>query len=159
MLEQIRTYFAGKMDPHPDEKPASRQKRIVLATAALLLEMANADSEFNALEKQKVLEILRIRFGLSETDAADLLTLAEQERQDSLDIWQFTHMINTIYDNSEKLELLEIFWSVVFVDGRVDMYEEYLMRKLSNLLNMDHRDMIETKFRAQQNLKSNKSGD
>ena len=112
--------------------------------------MAHADSEFNTLEKQNVLKLLQQHFNLSNKDSADLLELAEAEREESLDIWQFTNMINQHYDKIEKLDLLEILWRVVYADGKVDMYEEYLMRKLSNLLDMDHSDLIEAKFRAQQ---------
>jgi uncharacterized tellurite resistance protein B-like protein len=159
MLEQIRSFFMGKMDLRTVEDSASQDDRVALATAALLLEMANADSEFSSMEKQKVIKILMQRFALSEADSNALLQLAEQEREESLDIWQFTNMINSNYDNTQKSALLEILWSVVYVDGRVDMYEEYLMRKLSNLLNMDHSDLIEAKFRAADKLKAKKSGE
>jgi uncharacterized tellurite resistance protein B-like protein len=160
MLEQIRAFFAGNMDPSvPGDSATTRHNRIAMATAALLLEMAHADSEFSSMEQQKVLQILMQRFGLSEEDTSKLLELAEHERRESLDIWQFTNMINTNYDNTEKLALLEILWSVVYVDGKVDMYEEYLMRKLSNLLNMDHSDLIEAKFRAMEQLQIKKSGE
>ncbi len=151
MLQQIRSFFLGKMDPQAEQNPALRKSRLALATAALLLEMAHADSQFSQMEEQKVLDVLMNRFKMSKTDTSDLLALAEQERRESLDIWQFTNMINTHYDISEKRELLEILWSVVYADGRVDMYEEYLMRKLNNLLNLDHRDMIEAKLQAKAN--------
>jgi uncharacterized tellurite resistance protein B-like protein len=39
-------------------------------------------------------------------------------------------------------------WRVVYADGKVDKYEEYLMRKLSFLLNIDHRKMIEAKLKV-----------
>jgi len=38
------------------------------------------------------------------------------------------------------------------------VHEDYLIRKLNNLLNMDHSDMIEAKFKVQQAMNENKSG-
>jgi len=157
MLQQIRTFFLGKMEPQDKQNQVARRSRIALATAALLLEMAHADSDFSQIEKQKILEILKTRFHLSASDTLTLLELAEQERDESLDIWQFTNMINKYYDIFEKRELLEILWTIVYIDGKADMYEEYLMRKLNNLLNMDHHDMIEAKLLAKHNLNDNQS--
>ena len=48
--------------------------------------------------------------------------------------------------------VLEVLWSVVYADGKVNMHEEYLMRKLSYLLNMDHSDMIDAKIKARNNV-------
>ncbi len=159
MLQQIRTFFLGKMEPHAKQNQAARRSRLALATAALLLEMAHADSDFSPMEKQKILEILKTRFRLSASDTLELFELAEQELKESLDIWQFTNLINEYYGHFEKRELLEILWTVVYIDGKSDMYEEYLMRKLSNLLNMDHHDMIEAKLLAKHNLNDNQSED
>ena len=158
MLEQIRTFFYGKMDPKSDPDPTSRKNRIALATAAIMLEMAHADSNFSLMEKEEVLKILRDRFQLSTKDSVELLEIAEQARNKALDIWQFTNLINMNFSDREKRELLELLWHIAFIDGRIDMYEEYLMRKLSNLLNMDHSEFIDAKFRAKQQLNKNKTG-
>ena len=158
MLEQIRTFFYGKMDPKSDPDPTSRKNRIALATAAIMLEMAHADSNFSLMEKEEVLKILRDRFQLSTKDSVELLEIAEQARNKALDIWQFTNLINMNFSDREKRELLELLWHIAFIDGRIDMYEEYLMRKLSNLLTMDHSEFIDAKFRAKQQLNKNKTG-
>jgi len=158
MLEQIRSFFHGKMHATTENSSGSRQERLALATAALLLEMAHADSEFGSVDKQNILDLLREYFNLSEGDSAQLMVLAEAERQEALDIWQFTNLINQYYGKDEKRDLLEILWRIVFTDGKVGVHEDYLIRKLNNLLNMDHSDMIEAKFKVQQAMNENKSG-
>ncbi len=130
------------------EKP----ERISLATCALLLEMAHADSEFGDEEKNLIISILKDKFNLSNSDASELIDLADLERKESLDLWQFTHLINENFSRQDKFDVLKILWSVVYADGKVDMHEEYLMRKLSNLLDMEHRDMIESKIQARDHL-------
>jgi uncharacterized tellurite resistance protein B-like protein len=148
MLSRIQSFFQAKMEVSHENRAAQSPQRIPLATCALLLEMANADSEFNSMEQNKIISILQNNFNLSRNDAAELLELSEMERKESLDLWQFTNLINDHFSKDEKRNVLELLWRVIYADGKVDMYEEYLMRKLSNLLNMDHKDMIDAKFKA-----------
>ena len=148
MIDKIRDFFQEKLDIKDYSTKAKAADRIPLATCALLLEMAHADSEFNEIEEQKIISILKTEFNLSENDANELLELSNLERKQSLDLWQFTNLINNSYSKEEKAKVLETLWRVIYADGKVDKYEEYLMRRLSNLLNMDHKDMIAAKFRA-----------
>lgn len=148
MINRILDFFQAKMEIDHDSDSSQSQQRIPIATCALLLEMAHTDSEFNSLEQEKIISILQDEFNLSHHDASELIELSELERKESLDLWQFTNLINNHYSKEEKKKVLEILWHVVYADDKVDKYEEYLMRKLSNLLNMDHGDMIDAKFKA-----------
>jgi len=112
--------------------------------------MAHADSEFSDEEKQHILDILKINFDLTENDANDLLDLAEQERQESTDLWQFTNLINQNYSREDKLKVVDTLWKVIYTDGKVDQHEDYLIRKLTYLLSLQHEDMIEAKIRMRE---------
>lgn len=148
MLSKISDFFNSHMHVESLESPVDNSDRISMATCALLLEIAHADSEFNDEEKEKIIIILKNKFNLNSSDAQSLIELADLERKESLDLWQFTNLINQNFTREEKIKVLEVLWSVVYADGKVDMHEEYLMRKLSFLLNIDHSDMIDTKIRA-----------
>lgn len=148
MLDKIHNFFQTRLATKESSDKNESADRIPLATCALLLEMAYADSEFSDMEEKKITAILKQEFSLSENDAEELIKLSNLERKQSLDLWQFTNLINHSYTKEEKQKVLETLWRVIYADGKVDKYEEYLMRRLSNLLNMDHRDMIEAKFKA-----------
>jgi len=152
MLSKISDFFNSNINTASTESAEEKSERISLATCALLLEMAHADSEFGDEEKNLIISILKDKFNLSNSDASELIDLADLERKESLDLWQFTHLINENFSRQDKFDVLKILWSVVYADGKVDMHEEYLMRKLSNLLDMEHRDMIESKIQARDNL-------
>jgi uncharacterized tellurite resistance protein B-like protein len=147
MIENIKKIFMDKMQPNEDQ-PADNPERVSIATCALLLEMAHADSEFSDQEKTRIVAILNKNFNLTGDDARELMHLADLERKESLDLWQFTHLINQNYSRGEKLKVVETLWQVIYTDGKVDKHEEYLMRKLTFLLNLHHQDMIEAKFKA-----------
>jgi uncharacterized tellurite resistance protein B-like protein len=149
MIENIKNLFAEKIQPTVKEGHKD-QRKISIATCALLLEMAHADSEFSDEEKQNILDILKVNFDLAEKDANDMLDLAEQERQESLDLWQFTNLINKNYSREDKLRVVDTLWKVIYSDGKVDQHEEYLIRKLTYLLNLQHEDMIEAKIKVRE---------
>ena len=150
MLEKIVDFFSIRLQTPEDSADGQNENRLALATCALLLEMAHTDAEFSSEEQKAIIAILQKHFSLSAEDAGTIIQLAEAEREESLDLWQFTNLIDAHFNHNEKLKILEILWAVIYADGKVDMHEEYLMRKLSNLLNMDHSDMIQAKQKARE---------
>ena len=82
------------------------------------------------------------------------MTEANRELEESVDLWQFARLINENYTPAEKLAIMEMLWQIVFVDGKMDDHEHYLMGKLSNLLRLSHDQLIEAKLKV---LKSESS--
>ena len=152
MLENIKNFFVEKMNTADHELPVFSNRSVSIACCALLLEMAHADSEFSQSEKDKIISILQNSFHMAKSDASQLLNLSEQEREESVDLWQFTNLINQSYSYEAKVKVAETLWQVIYTDGKVDEHEEYLMHKLSFLLDIKHEDMIEAKFRARDRI-------
>jgi uncharacterized tellurite resistance protein B-like protein len=150
MIDNIKKFFSEKINTIDNETAPSRLRSVPIATCALLLEMAHADSEFSEEEKKNIISILEEHFDLDARDAQELIELADFERKESLDLWQFTNLINQNYKREDKIKVVETLWRVIYTDKEVDKHEEYLMRRLTFLLNLDHKDMIEAKFRARQ---------
>ena len=78
-----------------------------MATCALLLEVAHVDEEFSDQERQTIGDLVRQRFGLTKREADDLISLAESERRQSTDLYQFTRLISEQYPRQEKLAVLQ----------------------------------------------------
>ena len=94
------------------------------------------------------MSILHEKYGLSQEHAEAIFAEAENELKDSVDLWQFSNLINENYSNDEKIEIIETLWKIVYVDGKMDRYEHYLMRKLKNLLRLSHEQLIEAKLKV-----------
>ena len=77
-----------------------------------------------------------------------LIAEAERELEQSVDLWQFARLINENYSNEEKIEIIETLWRIVYVDGKMDQYEHYLMNKLKNLLRLSHDQLINAKLKV-----------
>jgi uncharacterized tellurite resistance protein B-like protein len=139
MLEAIRRFVSERLtSENPADVPASTGPRPVeLAACALLLELAHADGEFTHAEQQHIERTLIRHFGLDEGTAAQLLHLAEAERAQSLDHFQFTRLIADEYDLGQKMVLAEVMWGVILADGRLSDHEAHLVRKLASLMQLE----------------------
>jgi len=73
---------------------------------------------------------------------------ADRELDESVDLWQFAGLINQNYSVDEKIEIIETLWRMVFVDGKMDQYEHYLMNKLKNLLRLSQKQLIDAKLKV-----------
>ena len=76
-------------------------------------------------------------FGLDEATAKELISLAETERRQSIDHFQFTRMIAAEYDLGQKMVLAEVMWGVILADGQLATHETWLVRKLAHLLELE----------------------
>jgi uncharacterized tellurite resistance protein B-like protein len=147
MLDAIRSFFQSRLAPDA-AGPASSADRLALATCVLLLEAAHADSELTADEQAALEGVVRERFGLDAAQVASLLALADQERRQSTDLYQFTRLIAEHYDRSQKLAVLELLWRVVYSDGRLEAHEDALLHKFARLLDLRHGELIALKLKV-----------
>ena len=119
-----------------------------VATCALFVEMARIDEKFTPAEVDTILSILKEKYGLTREHADALLAEADKALDESLDLWQFARLINENYSVEEKIEIIETLWQMVFVDGKMDRYEHYLMNKLKNLLRLSQDQLINAKLKV-----------
>ena len=126
----------------------SLETKILIATCVLLLEIANSDDEFSPVERETIHRILEEELEIPREEIDQLLNLAVRDRQNSVDIWEYTNLINQYFSTSEKIQLVERIWRVIYADGKVDQFEDYLAHKLADLLRLSHDDFIQAKLRA-----------
>ena len=156
MLESIRGFVSHRIfHPHADtpttdasSSGSGADHRVQLAACALLLELAHADGEFSDSELAHIENALIRHFGLDRATADELIALAEAEREQSIDHFQFTRLIASAYDMGQRMVLAEVMWGVVLADGKIAEHEAYLMRKLANLLDLEPAYLAQAKRAA-----------
>lgn len=148
MLDGIKSFFQSAMSPPESAEPAVRDRDIRLAACALLLELAYADDHFSDAEREHLRSAVRRQFGLDRAQADRLLQLAEQERREAVDLWQFTSLIRESYSPGQKMVLVEIMWGLVYSDGELESKEDYLLRKMCNLLRLEPAYLAEMRKRV-----------
>jgi len=148
MIDLVKKFFSKRNHDDSSHQRRQRPHDIRIATCALLLEMSNIDGEFSALERESIISILKRNFDLSDEHATTLLEASNEELKGSIDIWQFTNLINQNYSIEEKIRVVEMVWGVVYADGKLDKHEDYLVHKLATLLRLTHKQLIEAKLKV-----------
>ena len=131
------------------EERLSREKQEVQqAVASLLYETARVDNEVKVQDLRVAEESLRELFALSPSQAQALLAVAGEPDKRPTSYHPLTRVINNHFSAEEKRRLVEYMWRVAHADHEVDMYEDHLVRKISELLYVSHREFISAKHRA-----------
>jgi len=148
MLDIFKRFFSETETETVKNVDQATEHDVRVAACALFVEMARIDEKFTAAEMDTILSIVQDRYGFSREHADALVAEADKELDNSVDLWQFARLINENYSTDEKIEIIETLWRMVFVDGKMDRYEHYLMNKLKNLLRLSHDQLIAAKLRV-----------
>lgn len=147
MLKFIKQTLISRVQ-EPSATAANRAERTRIAASVILLEAAHADHECTDEELDHIIGTLRSDFNLSKKHAEDLLELAHRERSQAVDLFEFTNHINNEFSKEEKIAVLEAAWRIIHSDGQLEKHEDHFARKLTHLLRLSHKDMIDAKIKA-----------
>ena len=140
--------FLGNATAHGKDDEQDSERVVTVAVCALFIEMGRIDETFTDQEMAKVMSILTEKYGLSGEEARALMDEADRKLEESVDLWQFARVINEHFIIPQKEKLIERLWRIVYVDGKMDEYEHYLMNKMSKLLRLSHKQLIDAKLKV-----------
>ena len=123
-----------------------------LAAAALMVEAARLDDDFDTAERALIEALLHAHFALSADEAADLLSAGEKASDDSVEWQGFTRSIKDGFEPEERITLIEMLWEVAYADGQLHDYEASLIRRITGLLYVSDRDSGEARKRVRTRL-------
>lgn len=115
------------------------------AAAALMLEVSHSDNEFADSERKSIEQSLKTGFLLSDEDIAEVIEISLENRANATGLYEFTKIISEHFDYPKRCQLLFTLWQAAFADGVLDKHEEYTIRKICDLLYIDHSDFIKQK--------------
>ncbi len=147
-LFSLKKVLLKKAEVDIEHQKQVEAERIQVATCIILLEVAKSDDEFSSIEKTTVKAILKKKFDISAEAVEELMEIASKKREESIDLWQFTNLINQNYSKEEKKRIVESAWRVIYADKKLDGYEDHFVHKLAMLLQLDHSDLIEAKLKV-----------
>ena len=146
MLKSLQSFFDRHLSATTAEEPPERRLR--LATAALFVEMVRSDFEVTSAERESLEREVREALELDSTETREILALAEKEAAESIELFQFTRLIDRAYPPEQKALLVERLWRLAYADEQIDKHEEHMVRKVAGLLHVSHREFIAAKQRA-----------
>jgi uncharacterized tellurite resistance protein B-like protein len=145
MIGKLKTLFeqiGAKNKDASITSPISKN----LITAALMIEVMQADFSLDERERQAFISVLKLSFDLDENEVIELEELAHAKVEEATSLYEFTRQINDNFSAGEKLELIQNMWRVAFADGEIDRYEDGVIRRVAELIYVAHSDFIRMKL-------------
>jgi len=144
MLRTLQTFLTRLSSPETLSADQA-EHQLKIAATALMVEVMRVDDQKTESEVESVLLSIMQHFDMDRDEADQILQLASQALHDSTDYHQFTSLIKQHYGQSERQQMVLFLWQVAYADGSLDSYEEHVIRKVSDLLYVSHRDFIRLK--------------
>jgi len=145
VLNKLARFIERHLQPAGGDSPVLTDHQKQLAVAALLVEVAMADHQFSEVELHNLGVILERKFSLSYDELTDLISLAKNEMIYATSLHQFTQLINQYCTTEEKFKLMKAMWEMAYADGNLDKYEDYIIRKIADLIYVPHSEFIRAK--------------
>ena len=117
--------------------------------ACLLIHAAKIDENYTSEEKEIIKKTVKKLYpDLDNLD--EVVSKAEKKEKDSNHIQEFTKEVKSL-SLENKIIIVETLWKIILSDGKSDIYENNLMRRLAGLLYLDDKIVGETKAKVLNN--------
>jgi uncharacterized tellurite resistance protein B-like protein len=89
--------------------------------------------------------LLASHYGLSSAESLELLNRARDANEKAVCLFDSTRLLHKSLDAEQRIDVIRLLWQVANSDNRLDKYEDYLVRKVADLLHVSHSDVIRMK--------------
>lgn len=144
MLRKLKAIFSDL-----ENTATHSDMQLERAVVALLMEIAKADYDNDPRERTAIVAAIKRRYPREETLVQELLEEAAADSDRATSLYEFTRIINDHCNYDEKYWIVLELWRVALADGRIDKYEDNLVRRVADLIYVEHSDYIRAKHAAQ----------
>jgi uncharacterized tellurite resistance protein B-like protein len=148
MIKRVLDFLTGREAPALEAGPGELE----LAVAALLIEAARMDENFDAAERTAIERLLAHKFHLAPEEVARLVEAAERAVAHSAQLFPFTREICRRMSPEGQVRFVEMLWKVAYADGALDPHEDMLVRRIAGLINVSDRERQLARRRALEQL-------
>ena len=113
----------------------------------MLIHAAKIDENYTEIEKKIITKAIVDLSKLNFDKVKLIMEEAEKKEKESNQIVEFTREIKK-YPIEFRLKIIEIIWKIVYSDGKNDVYESNLIRRICGLLYISDKDsgIVKTKI-------------
>lgn len=142
-------FFKKKNDNKVDSKTPDFEDE--LTAAILAYEIARSDGEISKDELSVLMEQIKEISSRVGKNQNEILEIIEEYSKESVSFHEFVEDINKNYTKDKKLSLLKFMWKTAYADGRLDVDEERLVRRLADLIKIKDIDVLKLKDLSKKN--------
>ncbi|WDE04951.1 TerB family tellurite resistance protein [Thalassomonas viridans] len=148
MLTKITMFFQSLSDESASDNETAISLEI--ACAVLLCEVMRADGHFAPQEQAHISDILIKQFQLTQAEVDEIIDQAIKLSEHATDFYQFTSKINQHYALEQRIDMVCLLWQLAYADGELAAIEEHIIRKIADLLYLNHQEYIQAKLKARE---------
>ena len=145
LLDQLKSMFGLDEDGSANTTPVMDKN---LAAAALMVHVIAADGEITAEEEQRLEQILRDHYSVTEGEALALANAAKLAQSDAVDMYRFTSILKAEMEEEERRALIEDLWEMVYADGEIHEFEDNVVWRVAELIGIQSRERMILKQRV-----------
>jgi uncharacterized tellurite resistance protein B-like protein len=145
MLDQIRAFLGGLRDDRQKKPDASNPD---VAAVALFFHVIGADGVVDAVESEKLKALIAQEYGCSGAEMRQLIEAGEQADRESVDLYQFTSVLNRSLEAEAKVHFIELLWNLAYADGHRHELEDHVVWRIADLMGVSSRDRVLARQRA-----------
>jgi uncharacterized tellurite resistance protein B-like protein len=149
MIKRLLNQVVNSISDKGTEDAEDREAALRLATAVLMIDVAQADYVFDEVEFDQVLKLVEEQFDLSPEEAAELVNEAGEKADDIVSVHEFTKLLHEHLTEDEKAQIVALLWRIAYADGRLDKFEDSLVLKISDLLYVSRGRVMRLKHDAE----------
>ncbi len=150
MINRLKEFFTRESAKNGPSKHSPDELHI--AAAGLMIEAASMDGHIDESEREQIADLVGRHFNVGPDEVAEIIAAGEKKAQDAVDIYGFLRLINTHFDEAERVLLVEMLWEVAYADGVLHDHEAALVRRVTGLLGVTDRDAGSARKRAMTRL-------
>ena len=139
-LQGLENLFKTK-EIEEESKDSSIQKSI----CSLMIEVAYADNQLDESELIAMANSLS-KLDIEKEEIQEIVDATLAKSKESISFYEHTRILNDQLDYDQKKEVLNSVWAIAFADGEMDKHEEHLIRRIADLLYLNHKDFINAKL-------------
>jgi uncharacterized tellurite resistance protein B-like protein len=139
MLAWLKALFAPPVARRDD---GFSDDGLRLAAAALLVRVATVESAKLANKRANLHAVIKRRFRLDDTTAAQLIAQATEADRQAVDLYSFTSRLARSLDEEGRRRIIEMMWEIVHVGGPVGDLEQNFVWRAADLIGVPARERI-----------------
>ena len=128
-----------------DQKVEQASFELELTAAVLAYEIARSDGEISSDELSVLMQEVEKISAKVGKDKLEILNLVEEHSKNSVSFHEFIEDINKNYSKDEKISLLMFMWKTAYADGKLDVDEERLVRRVADLIKIKDIEVLKLK--------------
>ena len=134
-----------KKEHSNEENQKDEAFELELTAAVLAYEIARIDGIVSDEELDVLIEEIKKISNKVNKQESEIIKIIEIYSNDSVSFFEFVEDINKNYSKEEKLRLLGFMWKIAYADGKLEVDEERLIRRLADLIKVKDLDVLKLK--------------